>query len=629
MPGYADRDRGRDRGYGGNFGGSRGRYGSSPPRFGGGRGGGQGKKFGNPGEGLRKKHWNLDELPKFEKNFYKEHPDVTRRSPQDVEQYRRTKEVTVKGRDCPNPILQFYEASFPSYVMDVINKQNWPNPTPIQAQGWPLALSGKDMVGIAQTGSGKTLSYLLPAIVHINHQPFLERGDGPICLVLAPTRELAQQVQQVAAEYGKASRLKTTCIYGGAPKGPQIRDLERGVEICIATPGRLIDFLEVGKTNLRRCTYLVLDEADRMLDMGFEPQIRKIVDQIRPDRQTLMWSATWPKEVRQLAEDFLREYVQINVGALQLAANHNILQIVDVCNDAEKDGKLLRLLEEIMSEKENKTIIFVETKRRCDELTRRMRRDGWPAMGIHGDKSQQERDWVLNEFRFGKAPILIATDVASRGLDVEDVKFVINYDYPNNSEDYIHRIGRTARSQKTGTAYTFFTPANMKQAGDLVSVLREANQAINPKLIQMAGDRGGRGRGGRGGHDRDRYSSGRRDFGSFRDRDNDRGYDNGPKKAFGNKTQNGGGYGSNGSFNGSGANSYGSGGYSSNGQSNLGVPFGAQNFQNQQFGGTNQAAGMQNGMTQPQFPFNPQQQPPQPMAQPLMPFPPMPPSFPQ
>ncbi|KAG5853748.1 probable ATP-dependent RNA helicase DDX5 isoform X2 [Anguilla anguilla] len=480
MPGFSDRDRGRDRGYGG------------APRFGGSRGGPPQGKFGNPGERLRKKHWNMDELPKFEKNFYQEHPDVTRRSVQEVEQYRRTKEVTVKGRDCPNPMLKFHEASFPTYVIDVITKQNFTDPTPIQSQGWPLALSGKDMVGIAQTGSGKTLAYLLPAIVHINHQPFLEHGDGPICLVLAPTRELAQQVQQVAAEYGRASRLKSTCIYGGAPKGPQIRDLERGVEICIATPGRLIDFLEVGKTNLRRCTYLVLDEADRMLDMGFEPQIRKIVDQIRPDRQTLMWSATWPKEVRQLAEDFLKDYVQINVGALQLSANHNILQIVDVCNDGEKDDKLLRLLEEIMSEKENKTIIFVETKRRCDDLTRRMRRDGWPAMGIHGDKSQQERDWVLNEFKYGKAPILIATDVASRGLDVEDVKFVINYDYPNSSEDYIHRIGRTARSQKTGTAYTFFTPGNMKQASDLISVLREANQAINPKLIQMVEDRGGK-----------------------------------------------------------------------------------------------------------------------------------------
>ncbi|XP_048847119.1 probable ATP-dependent RNA helicase DDX5 isoform X1 [Brienomyrus brachyistius] len=622
MPGYSDRDRGRDRGYGGG-----------PPRFGGSRSGGSSGKYGNPGERLRKKHWNLEELPKFEKNFYQEHPDVTRRSNQEVEEYRRSKEITVKGRDCPNPTMKFHEASFPTYVMDVITKQNFTEPTPIQAQGWPLALSGKDMVGIAQTGSGKTLSYLLPAIVHINHQPFLEHGDGPICLVLAPTRELAQQVQQVSAEYGRASRLKSTCIYGGAPKGPQIRDLERGVEICIATPGRLIDFLEAGKTNLRRCTYLVLDEADRMLDMGFEPQIRKIVDQIRPDRQTLMWSATWPKEVRQLAEDFLKEYVQINVGALQLSANHNILQIVDVCNDGEKDDKLLRLLEEIMSEKENKTIIFVETKRRCDDLTRRMRRDGWPAMGIHGDKSQQERDWVLNEFKFGKAPILIATDVASRGLDVEDVKFVINYDYPNSSEDYIHRIGRTARSQKTGTAYTFFTPGNMRQASDLVSVLREANQAINPKLLQMAEDRGGRSRGGRGGgyrdDRRDRYSSNRRDFGSFRDRDGDRGFDSGPKKAFGTSTQNG-GYAAGGYDTGISASSAAyAAAYSSNGQAaftaSQAAAFGAQNFQNQQFAAAQGAA--PDVMAHPQFPFNPQQPPQQP-PQPMVPYP-LPPAFPQ
>ncbi|XP_033985862.1 probable ATP-dependent RNA helicase DDX5 [Trematomus bernacchii] len=629
MPGFSDRDRGRDRGYGGG-----------PPRFGGGSGGGSRGgpppgKFGNPGERLRKKHWNLDELPKFQKNFYQEHSDSTRRPVQEIEQYRRNKEVTVKGRDCPKPIIKFHEAEFPNYVMEVIVNHNWTDPTPIQSQGWPVALSGKDMVGIAQTGSGKTLAYLLPAIVHIQHQPFLEHGDGPICLVLAPTRELAQQVQQVAAEYGRASRLKSTCIYGGAPKGPQIRDLERGVEICIATPGRLIDFLECGKTNLRRCTYLVLDEADRMLDMGFEPQIRKIVEQIRPDRQTLMWSATWPKEVRQLAEDFLKDYVQINIGALQLSANHNILQIVDVCNDMEKEDKLIRLLEEIMSEKENKTIIFVETKRRCDELTRRMRRDGWPAMGIHGDKSQQERDWVLNEFRYGKAPILIATDVASRGLDVEDVKFVINYDYPNSSEDYIHRIGRTARSQKTGTAYTFFTPNNMKQASDLIAVLREANQAINPKLIQMAEDRGGRGRGGRGGYKddrRDRYSGGgRSNFGGTSYRDGDRGFGGGPKSAFGgNKAQNGGSYGGSGNSSGS----YGNNNYSnSNGQGNFPTnqvgAFGNQSFQGPpQFGGMQRAA--QNGMNHPPFPFNSQpppqaQQPPPP---PMVPYP-MPPPFPQ
>uniref|UniRef100_A0A3Q3LQR7 RNA helicase n=1 Tax=Mastacembelus armatus TaxID=205130 RepID=A0A3Q3LQR7_9TELE len=471
--GDRDRDRGRDR-----------------PRFGavGNRSGPPPMKFGNPGERLRKKRWNLDELPKFEKNFYAEHLEVQRISPYEMEEFRRKKEITIRGAGCPKAVTAFHQAQFPQYVIDVLMQQNFKEPTAIQCQGFPVALSGKDLVGIAQTGSGKTLAYLLPAIVHINHQPYLERGDGPICLVLAPTRELAQQVQQVAYDYGKSSRIKSTCVYGGAPKGPQIRDLERGVEICIATPGRLIDFLEAGKTNLRRCTYLVLDEADRMLDMGFEPQIRKIVEQIRPDRQTLMWSATWPKEVRQLAEDFLRDYIQINIGALELSANHNILQIVDVCMETEKDHKLIQLMEEIMAEKENKTIIFVETKKRCDDLTRRMRRDGWPAMCIHGDKSQPERDWVLTEFRSGKAPILIATDVASRGLDVEDVKFVINYDYPGSSEDYVHRIGRTARSTNKGTAYTFFTPGNLRQA-------------INPKLLQLVDS----GRGGSGGGGRMRY----------------------------------------------------------------------------------------------------------------------------
>ncbi|KAG0431367.1 hypothetical protein HPB47_021857, partial [Ixodes persulcatus] len=372
------------------------------------------------------------------------------------------------------------------YCMKMIETQNYTTPTAIQSQGWPIALSGRDMVGIAQTGSGKTLAYILPAIVHITHQPYLQRGDGPMALVLAPTRELAQQIQQVAADFGKASRIRNTCVFGGAPKGSQLRDLERGVEICIATPGRLIDFLEAGKVNLRRCTYLVLDEADRMLDMGFEPQIRKIVEQIRPDCQTLMWSATWPKEVRSLAEDFLKDYIQVNIGALQLCANHRIVQIVDVCQESDKENKLMELHKEIINEQDNKTLIFAETKKKVDELTRRMRRNGWPSICIHGDKSQSERDWVLNEFRSGRSPILVATDVAARGLDVDDIRFVINYDYPHCSEDYIHRIGRTARSNKTGTAYTFFTPGNMKQAKELIAVLKEANQAINPKLFEIA-----------------------------------------------------------------------------------------------------------------------------------------------
>lgn len=298
-------------------------------------------------------------------------------------------------------------------------------PTAIQAQGWPMALSGRDVVGIAETGSGKTLAYCLPSIVHINAQPFLEPGDGPVVLILAPTRELAVQIQQECTKFGSSSRIKNTCVYGGVPRGPQIRDLSRGVEICIATPGRLIDMLESRKTNLRRVTYLVLDEADRMLDMGFEPQIRKIVDQIRPDRQTLMWSATWPKDVQRLAQDYLHDYIQVNVGSLSLSASHNISQQVEVCAEHEKRGKLIKHLERIMDEREHKTLIFTGTKRTADDITKYLRQDGWPALAIHGDKAQNERDWVLNEFKSGKSPIMVATDVASRGIG-KCILFLLN-----------------------------------------------------------------------------------------------------------------------------------------------------------------------------------------------------------
>lgn len=323
---------------------------------------------------------DLDSLPKFEKSFYKEHPDVAARSEREVEEFRKKHEMTVQGRNVPRPVENFDEAGFPQYVLSEVKAQGFERPTAIQSQGWPMALSGRDVVGIAETGSGKTLTYCLPAIVHINAQPLLAPGDGPIVLILAPTRELAVQIQAEISKFGKSSRIRNTCVYGGVPKGPQIRDLSRGVEVCIATPGRLIDMLEAGRTNLRRVTYLVLDEADRMLDMGFEPQIRKIVSQIRPDRQTCMWSATWPKEVRQLATDFLNDYIQVNIGSMDLSANHRITQIVEVVSDFEKRDKMIKHLEKIMENRSNKCLIFTGTKRIADEITRFLRQDGWPAL---------------------------------------------------------------------------------------------------------------------------------------------------------------------------------------------------------------------------------------------------------
>ncbi|KAJ9072503.1 ATP-dependent RNA helicase dbp2 [Entomophthora muscae] len=350
------------------------------------------------------------------KNFYQEHPEITNMAPYEVESYRSAKEMTVIGSNIPRPVMRFDQANFPDYVLKEILALGFEAPTPIQSQGWPMAMSGRDVVGIAQTGSGKTLAYSLPSIVHINAQPLLKPGDGPIVLVLAPTRELACQIQSECTKYGKSSRIRNTCIYGGAPRGPQVRDLSRGVEIVIATPGRLMDMLRSGCTNLRRVTYLVLDEADRMLDMGFEPQIRKIVDQIRPDRQTLMWSATWPKEVEALAREYLKDYIQVNIGSLTLSASHSVTQVIEICSTYEKPAKLTKQLDSIMNNEQPRCIIFTATKRTADEITRSLRRDGWPALAIHGDKVQSERDWVLQQFKTGKSHIMVATDVASRGI---------------------------------------------------------------------------------------------------------------------------------------------------------------------------------------------------------------------
>jgi ATP-dependent RNA helicase DDX5/DBP2 len=267
-----------------------------------------------------------------------------------------------------------------------------------------------------------------------------------------------------------------------------------GVEIVIATPGRLIDHLESNTTNLRRVTYLVLDEADRMLDMGFEPQIRKIVSQIRPDRQTLMWSATWPKEVKQLSSDFLNDPYEVHIGSLDLRANVNVEQIIEVVTDYDKYNRLLHHMRNFNDG--SRVLIFVETKKGCDQLTRSLRGERFDVKAIHGDKSQQERDQVLAEFRSGRTPIMVATDVAARGLDVKGVRFVVNFDMPGTAEDYVHRIGRTGRAGEKGVSVSFFTDKHARLAGDIVKLCEEAGQPVPPLLLQMSHRGGGGGRWG-------------------------------------------------------------------------------------------------------------------------------------
>ena len=236
----------------------------------------------------------------------------------------------------------------------------------------------------------------------------------------------------------------------------------------------------------------------RMLDMGFEPQLRKLVSQIRPDRQVLMWSATWPKEIQALANDYLQDYYQVTVGSLDLSGNKNITQTIEVCGDADKYRNLLRILKENWSPKD-RVLVFVETKKGCDMLTRSLRADGFQARAMHGDKSQEERDWTLKEFKDMSSTLLVATDVAARGLDVDDIRIVVNFDFPKEMESYIHRIGRTGRAGKTGLAVSFFVAEkNGRLARELIEILNRTSQVVPPQLQAMSSFSGGK-RGGRGG----------------------------------------------------------------------------------------------------------------------------------
>jgi len=537
---YRDRDqRYDDRSYGGqsrDYGRDRG------SRFDDRRGGGFGGRRGGGGGGggfkqeLPPVDWSRIDLPVFQKNFYREHPSITAMTEEQVALWRKSVEMHVTGRNIPRPVTGFKEANFPGYLLKEIAKAGFTKPTAIQAQGWSMAMSGRDMIGVAETGSGKTLAFLLPSIVHINAQPLLRPGDGPIALVIAPTRELAQQIKRECDKFGGSSLLKICCVYGGAPKREQADNLREGVEIVIATAGRLIDFVVSRTTNLQRVTYLVLDEADRMLDMGFEPQIRQIVSQIRPDRQVVMFSATWPKQVENMANSFftnIDDVLKVRVGSDQTTANKNVTQHIEIVRQAyEKEERLDSILRDVMA-KNGKAIVFCATKRTTDQISRSLQRKGFLAQPIHGDKDQYERDRVLKDFKTGDCRIMVATDVASRGIHVNDITNVINYDFANNIEDYVHRIGRTGRAGTFGTAHSFFSRTDSKKAAPLIKLLEEAGQVVPPKLREIAasapppGSRyRGRGRGrGRGGRERsDRGSRGDREP---RDRERDRGRDRG------------------------------------------------------------------------------------------------------
>jgi len=504
------------------------------------------------------------------KNFYQECEAVQIRSEEEVMKWRDENQVYVVGTANFKPILQFNEAGIPDYLMKTIQEQNFATPTVIQSQSWPIALSGVDMVGIARTGSGKTLSFILPSIIHIMAQPDLRDGDGPVVLVLSPTRELCKQVAQEAIKFGGSCGIHAAAVYGGVDKSRQVIDLKKGAHIVVACPGRLLDLLNQGKVNLHRTTFVIMDEADRMLDMGFEPQIRKVISQTRQDRQTLMFSATWPTAIQNLAAEFMNDPTQVYIGSQELTVNKNITQVVAVVEDYQKQKKFLDFYQHAQRSN-RKILIFTDTKRECDNIAYQLKRIGNSAAAIHGDKDQRERESVLNSFRNGRISTLVATDVAARGLDIDDIGFVINYDFPQAIEDYVHRIGRTARANNTGTSFSMITEKHGRLAEELMKLLRSSGVEIPPGLEELknnaASFKRGRKSAGRGGGNNFEppRKRPREQGGSSRGRDGGFGNRGGGRGGGGSGRGRGGGGGSFGNrgnrgFNGYQSNGYGNGG---------------------------------------------------------------------
>ncbi|XP_009082370.1 PREDICTED: probable ATP-dependent RNA helicase DDX43, partial [Acanthisitta chloris] len=432
------------------------------------------------------------DLPPIEKNFYKESSRTASMSQEEVELWRKeNNNITCddlregEKRCIPNPVCKF-EDVFEHYpdIMANIRKVGFQKPTPIQSQAWPIILQGIDLIGIAQTGTGKTLAYLMPGFIHLSSQPISkdERG-GPGMLVLAPTRELALQVEAECSKYAYKG-IKSICIYGGGDRRRQINMVTKGVDIVIATPGRLNDLQMHNFINLKSITYLVLDEADRMLDMGFEPQIRKILIDVRPDRQTVMTSATWPDGVRRLAKSYLKDPMIVYVGTLDLAAVNTIEQRVVVIPEEEKRAFMDCFIKSMQPQ--DKVIIFVGKKLTADDIASDFGLQGIPVQSLHGDRDQYDREQALDDFKKGKVRILVATDLASRGLDVQDITHVFNFDFPRNIEEYVHRVGRTGRAGHTGEAVTLVTKNDWRVAAELIEILERTNQVVPHDLIAMA-----------------------------------------------------------------------------------------------------------------------------------------------
>ncbi|OMO63998.1 hypothetical protein CCACVL1_22119 [Corchorus capsularis] len=457
-------------------------------------------------------HSDIEYEP-FNKDFYEEKDSISGMSEQEVAEYRKSLAIRVSGFDVPRPVKTFEDCGFATELSRAIAKQGYEKPTTIQCQALPIVLSGRDIIGIAKTGSGKTAAFVLPMIVHIMDQPELQKEEGPIGVICAPTRELAHQIFLETKKFAKPYGIRTSAVYGGMSKLDQFKELKAGCEIVVATPGRLIDLLKMKALTMMRATYLVLDEADRMFDLGFEPQIRSIVGQIRPDRQTLLFSATMPRKVEKLAREILADPVRVTVGEVGMA-NEDITQHVHVIpSDSEKLPWLLEKLPGMVDEGD--VLVFASKKATVDEIESQLSQKGFKVAALHGDKDQASRMEILQKFKSGIYHVLVATDVAARGLDIKSIKSVVNFDIAKDMDMHVHRIGRTGRAgDKDGIAYTLITQKEARFAGELVNSLIAAGQNVSMELMDLAmkdgrfrskrdarkgGGKKGRGRGGGGG----------------------------------------------------------------------------------------------------------------------------------
>ncbi|KAG1446855.1 hypothetical protein G6F56_009444 [Rhizopus delemar] len=457
--------------------------------------------------------------PRTEKDLFGTHDDtITQHTGINFEKYDDIP-VEASGNECPEPITTFTTPPMDAHLISNIELARYTTPTPVQKYSIPIVDAGRDLMACAQTGSGKTAGFLFPVFSQLftkgpiypqedDSRGYRARKAYPQVLILAPTRELVSQIYDEAKKFAYRSWVKPAVVYGGADIGTQIRNLERGCDLLVATPGRLVDLLERARVSLSLIRYLVLDEADRMLDMGFEPQIRRIVEKedmtLVDDRNTLMFSATFPRDIQHLARDFLKDYIFLSVGRVG-STSENITQKIEYVEDEDKRSVLLDILHS--AEITGLSLIFVETKRMADALSDFLLDHNFPATSIHGDRTQRERERALESFKTGRTPVMVATAVAARGLDIANVSHVISYDLPTDIDDYVHRIGRTGRAGNTGLATAFFNRNNKNIVNDLISILSEANQEVPSFLESVAresrsfggrGGRGGRGRGGGG-----------------------------------------------------------------------------------------------------------------------------------